>query len=136
MGSVASAASSGVETRPWLNHFLVGEATKEAYCNLFSYAYDPEIKWNESLAPRKRTPQLHEKGNILFDVTLGGPLSHFRPYSVCSIIKKLKDVEDNVRQECMPQNTHSGDMTGRKSEDVPKYAKVCMEYLHSLRDIP
>ena len=64
MESVASAASSGGETRPWLNHFLVGEDTKQAYYNLFSYAYDPEIKWNDSLAPRKCTPWLHEKGNI------------------------------------------------------------------------
>ena len=88
------------------------------------------------MAPSKNTPWLQEKGNILFDVTLGGPLSHFRSYSVRSIIKKLKDVEDHVRQEFMPQNTHSGDMTGRNSEDVPKYAKVCMEYLYSLRDIP
>ena len=27
-------------------------------------------------------------------------------------------------------------MTVKKYEDVPKYAKVCMEYLHSLYDIP
>ena len=36
----------------------------------------------------------------------------------------------------MPQNSHSGDTTGRNSEYIPKYTKVCMEYLHSLRDIP
>ena len=136
MGSVVSAVYSGGETIPWLNHFLVGEATNQAYCNVFSYAYDPDIKWNESLESRKCSPWLHEMGNIFFDVTLSGPLSRFRPYSLLSLIKKLKDVDDHVRHEYMPQNSHSRDKTGRNSEDMPNYAKVCMEYLKILPDAP
>ena len=53
MGSFTSSAASRGETRPWLNHLLVGKVTKQAYYSLFSYACEPEIKWNELLAPSK-----------------------------------------------------------------------------------
>ena len=72
--------------------------------------------------------------NILFSLSLSGPLSSFKTYDVRTLCAKLKEVENLVQYKYMRQNGHSQDITSRDEEDVTRLASKCMEYLESLKD--